>query len=215
MAFNPAAMIDIAEFAGAMIVIEEKRIILSFSAPAARVIGFSPDDVVGMNVSSLLPQLYRPEHERCIARCLAKDERHIIGIRRIVVGEPSDGSTSVGEAKVRAERFFTGSIRNLGEGRRRNGGWKSCNLTSCGCRGPVAIREMASSIAREITGRSPQLQTAGHKASAGAQRAGRQLQWWRTRTRRLYTLYAPKISSAPAGLHFQGRAHCGDSAHAL
>ncbi|MFK4718991.1 PAS domain S-box-containing protein [Bradyrhizobium niftali] len=105
-------MIDTAEFAGAMIVIE-KRIIRSFSALAVRLLGCS--HVVGMNVSRLRPQLYRVEHGRYIERCLTNGERHIIGIGRIVAGERSDGSNSVRETKVRAERFFTGFIRNLTE----------------------------------------------------------------------------------------------------
>nr|WP_245453821.1 PAS domain-containing protein [Bradyrhizobium sp. AC87j1] len=46
-----------------MIVIDEKGIIRSFSAPAVRLFDWSPDDVAGMNVSRLMPQLYRAEHE--------------------------------------------------------------------------------------------------------------------------------------------------------
>ncbi|WP_245453822.1 hypothetical protein [Bradyrhizobium sp. AC87j1] len=70
-----------------------------------------------------------------IERYVANGERPIIGIGCIVVGERSDGSTSVGEAIARAERLFTGFIRNLTKSGRRNGGCKICHLNSCTCRG--------------------------------------------------------------------------------
>ncbi|NYG45585.1 PAS domain S-box-containing protein [Bradyrhizobium sp. IAR9] len=134
-------MIDIAEFASAMIVINEKGITRSFSAPAVRLFGWSPDNVVGMNVSRLMPQLYRAEHERYIERYVANGERPIIGMGRIVVGERSDGSTSVGEAIARAERLFTGFIRNVTKSGRRNDGCKICHPNSCTCRGrPPLVR---------------------------------------------------------------------------
>ncbi|MBB4366850.1 PAS domain S-box-containing protein [Bradyrhizobium sp. CIR18] len=146
---DPANMIDIAEFAGAMIVINEKGITRSFSAPAVRLFGWSPDDVVGMNVSRLMPQLYRAEHERYIERYVANGERPIIGMGRIVVGEWSDGSTSVGEAIARAERLSPISS----ETSLRAGAGMTVARSAIRTRARVAADrhwcEMASSIAHE------------------------------------------------------------------
>ncbi|KYK45206.1 hypothetical protein A1D31_35630 [Bradyrhizobium liaoningense] len=128
--------------------IDEKDIIRSFSAPAVHIFGWS-QDVVGMNVSSLMPQLYWPSTS-CIERYQTNGARHIIGFVRIVVGERSDDSTSVGDAKVRAERFFIGLIRNLAEVRAQK--WQLQELRSelVHVSRLSAMGEMASSFAREI-----------------------------------------------------------------
>ncbi|MGF6312915.1 two-component system sensor kinase FixL [Bradyrhizobium sp. i1.8.4] len=139
----------------AMIVIDEKGIIRSFSAAAVRLFGWAPDEVVGANVSRLMPQPYRAEHDRYIERYLTSGERRIIGIGRIVVGERSDGSTfpmelAVGDAKVRGERFFTGFIRDLTERRAQERRLQELQSELVHVSRLTAMGEMASSIAHEI-----------------------------------------------------------------
>ncbi|MGR4866455.1 PAS domain S-box protein [Caulobacter sp. LARHSG274] len=104
----------------AMIVIDEKGIIRSFSAAAVRLFAWSADEAVGRNIKFLMPSPYREEHDGYLSRYAATGERRIIGIGRIVVGERKDGSTfpmelAVGEAQAGRERFFTGFIRDLTE----------------------------------------------------------------------------------------------------
>ncbi|WP_245570228.1 MULTISPECIES: PAS domain S-box protein [Bradyrhizobium] len=138
----------------AMIVIDEKGIIRSFSAAAVRLFSCSPDEVVGTNVSRLLPEPCRAEHDHHIERYLSNGERHIIGIGRIVVGERSDNSTfpmelAVGEAKVRGERFF-GFIPNLTERRAQKRRLQELHSELVHVSRLTAMGEMASSIAHEI-----------------------------------------------------------------
>src|SRR5579871_6815557 len=88
----------------AMIVIDEKGIMRSFSAAAVRLFGWTADEMLGRNVSALMPSPYRGEHDGYLHRYLTTGEKRIIGIGRIVVGERKDGSTfpmelAVGEAK--------------------------------------------------------------------------------------------------------------------
>lgn len=99
----------------AMIVIDERGLIQSFSAAAERLFGYTEADVLGRNVSLLMPGDHRARHDRYIGHYLETGERRIIGIGRIVVGERKDGTefpmeVSVGEAHSAAGRIFTGFI---------------------------------------------------------------------------------------------------------
>jgi len=104
----------------AMIVIDEYGIILSFSAAAERLFGFSEAEVRGSNVKLLMPSPDHDRHDGYLARYLSTGERKIIGIGRIVIGARRDGSTfpmelAVGEAVGGTRRVFTGFIRDLTE----------------------------------------------------------------------------------------------------
>ena len=106
----------------AMVVIDERGIILSFSHAAERLFGYSEDAVAGRNVSLLMPSPDRERHDGYIERYLATGVPRIIGIGRIVTGLRADGSTfpmalSVGEAQAADQRLFTGFIQDLTERR--------------------------------------------------------------------------------------------------
>ncbi|MCW1431930.1 PAS domain S-box protein [Novosphingobium sp. JCM 18896] len=102
----------------AMIIIDEVGTITSFSAAAERLFGYAEAELIGRNVSCLMPQPDRGRHDEYIAHYLKTGERRIIGVGRVVVGQRRDGSTfpmelSVGEAGEDGQRVFTGFIRDL------------------------------------------------------------------------------------------------------
>jgi two-component system sensor kinase FixL len=104
----------------AMIVIDERGFILSFSAAAERMFGYSEDEVVGENVSMLMPSPDRERHDGYLERYLRTGERRIIGIGRVLTARHRDGATfpielSVGETRIGDDRVFTGFIRDLTE----------------------------------------------------------------------------------------------------
>jgi two-component system, LuxR family, sensor kinase FixL len=104
----------------ALIVINEQGRIQSFSTAARRLFGYEPTEVLGCNVSILMPSPYREEHDSYLTRYLTTGERRIIGIGRVVVGKRKDGTTfpmelAVGAVNLPGERLFTGFIRDLTE----------------------------------------------------------------------------------------------------
>jgi two-component system sensor kinase FixL len=103
-----------------MIVIDERGLIVSFSAAAERLFGYAEAEMLGRNVSLLMPNPDRDRHDSYIERYLATGVPHIIGIGRIVTGLRADGSTfpmklSVGEALSDGQRLFTGFVQDLTE----------------------------------------------------------------------------------------------------
>ena len=104
----------------AIVVIDEKGFMLSFSASAERMFGYSEDEVLGENVSILMPSPDRERHDGYLLRYLRTGERRIIGIGRVLTARHRDGATfpielSVGEARIGDDRVFTGFIRDLTE----------------------------------------------------------------------------------------------------
>ena len=113
-----------------MIVIDHRGVILSFSAAAERLFGFSEDEVVGSNVSMLMPSPDRERHDSYLERYLVTGERRVIGMGRIVVGRRRDGTDfpmelSVGDVQSEEHRIFTGFIRDLTENSAPNYGCRS------------------------------------------------------------------------------------------
>ncbi|HXP76260.1 MAG TPA: PAS domain S-box protein, partial [Stellaceae bacterium] len=104
----------------AMIVISDRGIVETFSASAERLFGYAAQEVVGRNVSMLMPSPYHEEHDGYLARYHATGEQRIIGTRRVVTGRREDGSIfpmelSVGEAIAEGRQIFTGFVRDLTE----------------------------------------------------------------------------------------------------
>ena len=104
----------------AMVIIDENGHILSFSKAAERLFGFAEGELIGENVSTLMPSPDRERHDGYLQRYLKTGEKRIIGIGRLVTGRRRDGTTfpmelSVGEALIGKHRVFTGFIRDLTE----------------------------------------------------------------------------------------------------
>ncbi|MBB5576547.1 MULTISPECIES: hybrid sensor histidine kinase/response regulator [Rhizobium] len=102
----------------AMVVIDQKGIVISFSKAAEKLFGMSADEICGRNVSNLMPNPYRAAHDGYIDHYLDTGEKRIIGYGRVVTGQRADGTEfpielHVGEATSDGERIFTGFVRDL------------------------------------------------------------------------------------------------------
>ncbi|HEX2558609.1 PAS domain S-box protein [Phenylobacterium sp.] len=139
----------------AMIVIDEKGLMQSFSAAAERLFGWTAAEAVGRNVSMLMPGPYREEHDGYLQRYLATGERRIIGIGRVVVGERRDGSTfpmelAVGEMRSAERRYFTGFVRDLSERQATERRLQDLQSELVHVSRLTSMGEMASALAHEL-----------------------------------------------------------------
>lgn len=104
----------------ALIVIDMRGRIVSFSPAAQRMFQYAEGDVLGENISMLMPSPDRERHDGYIDHYLTTGERRIIGIGRLTSARRRDGSIfpielSVGEVETEGRRLFTGFIRDLTE----------------------------------------------------------------------------------------------------
>ena len=139
----------------AMVVIDDHGIIISFSAAAERLFGYAEAEVLGRNVSMLMPNPDRDRHDSYLRRYLETNEPHIIGIGRIVTGLRADGSTfpmklSVGEALSEEERLFTGFVQDLTERREFEAQLEQVKSELIHVSRLSAMGTMASTLAHEL-----------------------------------------------------------------
>nr|WP_244486730.1 PAS domain-containing sensor histidine kinase [Aurantimonas sp. Leaf443] len=139
----------------AMIVIDDKGTIRSFSKAAERLFRFSVAEIVGRNVKALMPDPYRRAHDDYLAAYRATGIRRVIGIGRVVRGQRKDGSTfpmelSVGEMRSGEERYFTGFIRDLTENWKAEERVQEIQGELLHMSRFTALGEMASALAHEL-----------------------------------------------------------------
>lgn len=101
-----------------IIVIDSAGRIEAFNAAAERMFGYPGQEVLGKNVSMLMPEPYRSKHDGYIQHHVRTGERRIIGVGRAVTGRRRDGQNfpvhlSVGEFEVDGELHFTGILHDL------------------------------------------------------------------------------------------------------
>lgn len=101
-----------------IIVIDSRGCIEAFNASAERMFGYTESDVLGKNVSMLMPEPHRGNHDAYINHHLTTGEKKIIGIGRAVNGMRRDGQVfplhlSVGEFELDGEKHFTGILHDL------------------------------------------------------------------------------------------------------
>jgi two-component system, LuxR family, sensor kinase FixL len=139
----------------ATVLIDAHGIIQSFNVSAVRQFGYTSDEVVGSNVSVLMPTPYREQHDGNLSRYLATGEKRIIGVDRVVVGRRKDGSTfpmklAVGEMRTAGGIYFTGFIRDLTEREQSQAMLDQARSELARLARLNELGEMASTLAHEL-----------------------------------------------------------------
>ena len=138
-----------------MIVIDGNGIIQFFSSAAERQFGYPEHEAIGQNVSILMPNPDRSNHDGYLARYLSTGERHIIGVGRIVTGQRKDGTTfpmhlSIGEMQSGGVPYFTGFVHDLTEHQQTQTRLQELQSELVHVSRLSAMGEMASALAHEL-----------------------------------------------------------------
>ena len=101
-----------------IIIINQYGIVSTINPSACKLFGYTPEQVVGNNVSMLMPQPDRSQHDAYIERYRRTHLPRIIGIGREVMGLRSDGTQfpfrlGVSEVIYDGKSIFVGFIHDL------------------------------------------------------------------------------------------------------
>ncbi|HMP90616.1 MAG TPA: PAS domain S-box protein [Kiritimatiellia bacterium] len=104
----------------AIITIDTTGKIRLFNKASTAIFGYEPHEVVGRNVSILMPSPFKEMHNSYIQRYIKTGKASIIGIGREVIGQRRDGSTfpldlAVSEVGGGEQRMFVGILRDISE----------------------------------------------------------------------------------------------------
>ena len=102
----------------AIITIDPDGLIQSVNGAAVKMFGYAAKEMIGRNVTMLMPEPYASEHDGYLDRYLKTHEARIIGIGREVSGRRKNGDIfpmdlAVGEARFEGRIMFTGIIRDI------------------------------------------------------------------------------------------------------
>lgn len=101
-----------------IITIDDKGLIEHVNPAALKLFGFESKELVGKNVSVLMPHPDKERHDGYIKNYDNTGQKRIIGIGREVIGQRKDGSTfpfrlGVSEVKFSDRKIYTGFIHDL------------------------------------------------------------------------------------------------------
>ena len=104
----------------AIVTINEEHIILGYNQGAETIFGFTRDEVMGTDLSILIPPPHRDRHRDYVRRYLATRDPHVIGkhvqlkaLRKN--GEEFPISISFSVADIGGNLYFTGIVRDISE----------------------------------------------------------------------------------------------------
>jgi len=104
----------------AIITIDAQGIVTDLNPAAARIFGYSAEEIIGRNVKMLMPEPYRREHDGYLSAYSRTGQAKVIGRGREVTGQRKDGSIfpielAISEMVVSRRRMFTGVVRDITE----------------------------------------------------------------------------------------------------
>ena len=191
----------------AIVTINSEGIISSVNPATIRMFGYSEQEMIGQNVSMLMPDPYKSEHDSYISNYLATGLASIIGVGRQVVARRKSGGEfpihlAVSEFNVRTRRYFTGIIRDLTDLERVQRQLLQAERLA-------AIGQMVTGLAHESRNALQRAQACLDMLSLDLQESPEQLHLARRATTALQDLHRlyEEVRSYAAPIHLEFR-HC-------
>lgn len=103
-----------------IITIDHHGVVQTYNAACRRIFGFSAEEMIGKNVSKLMPASLADVHDDNIRRYQDTGEKKIIGIGRELEGRRKNGTLfpmelSIAETTIDGRTVFTGIVRDISE----------------------------------------------------------------------------------------------------
>lgn len=150
-----------------IIVIDTRGLIESINPAVITLFGYPPEELLGRNVSILMPLPYSREHDGYLRSYLTSGMKKIIGVGREVTAQRKDGSMfpielSVTEMNLQGKRKFVGTVRDITDRKRaedslaqaaQNLEWKNWELSMARDQALEAVRaksEFLATMSHEI-----------------------------------------------------------------
>jgi two-component system sensor kinase FixL len=139
----------------AVIIIDASGAIRRINRAASEMFGYSEEELLGEDVSCLMPEPHRSWHHQYMQRYHETGTASVIGIGREEMGRRSDGSEfpmhlSVGEIRQGGARGYVGFVRDLSEVRRSQEQVRHLEEQLLHADRLVILGELTAGIAHEI-----------------------------------------------------------------
>ena len=138
-----------------LILIDAKGIIRRYNPACEKIFGYNREEMIGQNVSLLMPEPDRRQHDIYIKNYKTSREPKIIGIGRDVEGQRKSGETfpmylSVGEINTNETISYIGIIRDLSDASKRRAEFEALQQAHFHLSRISAMDQMGAAIAHEL-----------------------------------------------------------------
>lgn len=147
----------------AIVAIDVAGQIIDFNSAAEHLFGYLAHEVLGRNVSLLMPEPYRRQHDEFLRRYLETGENQVIGIGREVRAVRKDGrifsiSLALCEIRTAEEHLFVGIVKDISAHKATEARLAECHRTAVDSQ--LQLLRKCAALEQEIAGLRESLELA-------------------------------------------------------